>query len=970
MNQNYKDVRATAQMQLTRRLATNGHSLRPEEIADVVQRAIMFVGCDDVDSEALVAELESSFQTIIGTARTLVGDDDGYEPWLSKRKAEIKWSFWSRYEQYLLREKGWAQAPLEKLDEISDHILNLLTAPDRLGPWDRRGMVVGHVQSGKTANYVGLISKAADAGYELIVVLAGFHKSLRSQTQIRLEEGFLGYDRSGAPMSGDSHATRIGVGLIDPRPRADSITTRADDGDFKRQVAKNFAINPGRHPLLFVVKKNGSVLQNLLRWVKWAANATDEHGQPYVSGVPLLVIDDEADQGSIDTKDGAFDEHGNAEPEHEPSVLNRRIRQLLNLFDQSAYIGYTATPFANIFIHEGAKTETEGEDLFPRSFIVSLPTPSDYIGPAQVFGYEDDEGRTVAGLPIVRLVNDHAATLQMDEDQGWIPPRHRSDHTPLHDGLDQVPGSLREAIYAFVLVCAARAARGQRTAHNSMLIHVTRFTKVQNRIGEQVRRELHQMQRSIRYGDGDASFVLTNELRALWERDFSPTSAVISVRRPGAFSQVSWDDVSGYLEQAVLSITVREINGQAGEVLDYINHETTGLNVIAVGGDKLSRGLTLEGLSVSYFLRASRMYDTLMQMGRWFGYRPGYLDFCRLYTTADLTEWYSHIATASEELREDFNRMAASGGTPRDFGHRVKSHPLMMVTSQVKMRHGTTIDVTFAGDVSETINFWRTRGRLEKNWKAGQHLIEEVERTGIKPHRVQKETDEAASGSAWIWTEVSDGPVVEFLTAYQEHTASKKVKTRLLADYIRKEVQQERLTNWTILVANGQSDRTENLGSANIRLVERSWHLTTSNEPSATTEREGLQSQNHYRIRRLVSPADEARDLTDDQFRDALSNTIREWRKDPGDRQEPKRPSGPQIRNVRPPTHGLLMLYPIDACDGGKVEANAADIPVLGFAISFPTVDPEKASKVQYVVNNVYYTQEFGNPVEDDDEWP
>jgi hypothetical protein len=968
MNQNYKDVRATAQMQLTRRLATS-QPLRAEDIHEVVQKAIEFFGCDDVDASLLVAELESSFQTIIGATRTLVGDDEGYEPWLSKRKAEIDWSFWSRYERYLVQEKGWAQATLEKLEEVSDHVLDLLTAPDRPGPWDRRGMVVGHVQSGKTANYVGLISKAADAGYKLIVVLAGFHKSLRSQTQIRLEEGFLGYNRGAAlPSSGDSQLTRIGVGLIDPRPRADSITTRADDGDFKRQVAKTFAINPGGRPLLFVVKKNGSVLQNLLNWVKWAANATDDHGQPYVSGVPLLVIDDEADQGSIDTKEGAFNEDGTVDSEHAPSILNSRIRQLLNLFDQSAYVGYTATPFANIFIHEGAKTEAEGEDLFPKSFIVSLPTPSDYIGPAQVFGYDNDEGESISGLPIVRLVTDHAATLELQEDHGWMPPRHKSDHVPVHDGQDQIPDSLREALYAFVLVCAARAARGHHTAHNSMLIHVTRFTNVQNRIGEQIRRELHQMQRRVRYGDGDSPFVLTEELHTLWENDFSPTSAAIAAQRPSAFAQTSWDEVERYLEQAVLSITVREVNGQAGEVLDYINHEGTGLNVIAIGGDKLSRGLTLEGLSVSYFLRASRMYDTLMQMGRWFGYRPGYLDLCRLYTTPDLTEWYSHIAGASEELREDFNRMAASGGTPRDFGHRVESHPLMMVTSQVKMRHGTTIDVTFSGDVSETINFWRTRGKLEKNWKAGQHLIEEIERIGIKARRAG-DSDDPASGGAWLWQDVSDGPVVEFLTAYQEHEASKKVKTKLLADYIRKEVQQERLTNWTILVASGQSEKTEKVGSVNVRLVERSWHLTTGREPDAATERDGLKRQNHYRIRRLVSPADEARDLSAAEIQRALDATIREWREEPKDRKEPKRPSGPQIRKVRPPTQGLLLLYPLDGRDDEKVEANAVGIPVLGFAISFPTVDPEKASKVQYVVNNVYYTQEFGSPNDDDEEW-
>jgi hypothetical protein len=974
MNANTKAVRATAQMKLGQKIAGWAPPLTSDDIRKVVLGTIEFFGCEDVDAEALVADLEASFQTVIGIEHTLLGKDEAYAPWLDKRKAEITWKFWDRYQQYLLQEKRWPQATLERLDESTDRVLGLLTAPDRAGAWDRRGMVVGHVQSGKTANYVGIISKAADAGYKLIVVLAGFHKSLRSQTQIRLEEGFLGYDRGALPTEPDAPVRRIGVGLIDPTPRADSITTRADDGDFKRQVAKNFAINPGGHPLLFVVKKNGSVLQNLLGWVRWAASAKDEHGKPYVRDVPLLVIDDEADQGSIDTKQGAFNPDGTPDRDHDPAVLNRRIRELLHLFEKSAYVGYTATPFANIFIHEQGQTEKEGEDLFPRSFIVSLPTPSSYVGPAEVFGYENEAGESVPGLPIIRVVEDHAASAGLEETAGWMPPKHRIDHVPRVDGLDTMPPSLREAIRAFVLTCAARLVRGQSTEHNSMLVHVTRFTAVQGRVTEQIRQELQHLQRQLKFGDGARSIQLRDELRQLWEDDFVPTSEAIAERNQAYGNWIeTWDELQPVLEQAALSIGIRQINGQAGEVLDYIQHEGKGLNVIAVGGDKLSRGLTLEGLSVSYFLRASRMYDTLMQMGRWFGYRLGYLDLCRLYTTADLTEWYAHIASASEELRLDFNRMAASGGTPRDFGHRVKSHPLMLVTSQVKMRSGTTIDVTFAGDISETINFWRTKGRLASNWKAGEQLIQEIESAGIKPI---SDADVGPARKNWMWRGVSDAAIIDFLTAYREHEASRKVKTKLLADYIRMEVDRDRLTDWTVLVAPGSAQSTAALGTATFRMVERSWFLTEGRDEDARlTERQTLEKQNHYRIRRLVNPEDEGKDLDATQRATALIETKKEWEKDPGGRAEPQRPSGVQIRRVRPAKQGLLILYALDPADAGdkvhesgKVEVDAIGIPVLGFAISFPAVADEEASKVRYVVNNVYYTQEFGTPVDESEE--
>jgi hypothetical protein len=969
MNANTKSIRATAQMKLSQKIANGTSSLSTDDIRKVVVGTIEFFGCDDVDVEVLVADLESSFQTIIGAERILEGADEAYEPWLDKQKAQIDWRFWERYEQYLLQEKNWPQPTLDRLDSATDRVLGLLTDPGRLGEWDRRGMVVGHVQSGKTANYVGLVSKAADAGYKLIVILAGFHKSLRSQTQIRLEEGFLGYDRSAAPKEPNMPAKRIGVGLIDPGPRADTITTRTDDGDFKRGVAQNFAINPGGHPLLFVIKKNGSVLKNLLGWVRFAATAQDEKGRPYVKDVPLLVIDDEADQGSIDTKQGAFNPDGTPDKDHDPTVLNRRIRELLHLFEKSAYIGYTATPFANIFIHEKGMTEKEGEDLFPRSFIMALPIPSSYVGPGEVFGFEDETGDQVAGLPIIRLVDDHAVSNELNERTGWMPPKHNISHVPNVEGENTLPESLREAIRAFVLTCAARIARGQDTEHNSMLVHVTRFTAVQNRVADQIQSELQTMQRQLRYGDGDSPEPLLKSLRELWNEDFVPTTETIAQRQPPYQNlKMSWEDIEPYLDGAAASITVRQINGLAGEVLDYIQHEGKGLNVIAVGGDKLSRGLTLEGLSVSYFLRASRMYDTLMQMGRWFGYRPNYLDLCRLYTTADLTEWYAYIASASEELRQDFNRMAASGGTPRDFGHRVRSHPAMLVTSQVKMRSGTTIDITFAGDISETINFGRTKSRLAPNWKATEQLIQAIEEANIAPTFDQVDEN---LGRNWMWKGVPESLIIDFLNGYQEHEASRRVKTKLLADYIRKEVQQDRLTEWTVLVAPGSSPRKASLGRATFQTVRRSWFLTSSEDPDRITERAILQKQNNYRIRRLVSPQDETVDLSPEEFNAAMTATVQDMAPDG----TPTRPSGTRIREARPPSRGLLILYVLDPADAGakvsecgKVEPDAMDTWVVGFAMSFPEVPGGLGSKVRYVVNNVYYEQEFGQVEFDDEE--
>jgi len=951
MTRDHVEVRAHAQMVISRQARESSESLTTEDIRDAVIRTAEFLGARQVSVDSIVAELETLFATVIGRHQVLTSDD-GWSPWLKARQPDIDWRFWDRYRQHLLYDQGWAPATLDKLDDTTASALGLLSDPLKPGSWNRRGMIVGEVQSGKTSHYIGLICKAADAGYKVVIVLAGFHKSLRSQTQIRLEEGFLGFDRT----QGDSEnsAGPVGVWHIDPSPKADSITTRADDGDFKRAVANHFGgIHPGGNPLLFVVKKNASVLKNLQRWVKSVAGG--QGGVPLVRDIPLLVIDDEADQGSVDTRLQEFDEDGQPDPDHDPTAINRLIRSLLKLFDQHAYVGYTATPFANIFIHEQGETEAHGEDLFPKSFILSLPTPSNHVGPSTVFGYEAANGTVVEGLPMVRPVDDHADSEDLNERSGWMPPRHDKTHSPRYRGDEALPPSLRRAVHSFVLSTATRYARGQSNHHNTMLVHVTRFTAVQRKVAEQLRDEVTGLKRRLRYGEGSVEDGTMKALRTLWEEDFSPTTRVLAKKGLVTDEHVlSWEDIEPHLGTVSDSILVREINGYAGEVLDYKIHEGTGLNVIAVGGDKLSRGLTLEGLTTSFFLRASRMYDTLMQMGRWFGYRQGYVDLCRLYTTGEMESWFSHIAMASDELKEDFDRMVASGGTPRDFGHRVRSHPTLLVTSAVKMRHGHQIDVTFAGDISETINFRRDADTVRNNLEAAKTLLSSLR------GQLGGSIDSRKGNSSQMWRNGDAEHVVAFLRQYCEHESSRRVKTKLLADYIEAELRAGRLNEWCVLVASGDG-RHQELAQVALKLVVRSWHET------ATAKKENLRLQNHYRIRRLLNPSDEWADLSPEEYAMALSLTQQAWRENPvsrtnpdEERPYPEEPAGKFAREVRPETRGLLMIYPLDPGEGEerKVVEAAGSMPVIGFGISFPTVGDGEASKVRFTVGNVYYQTE------------
>ena len=390
----------------------------------------------------------------------------------------------------------------------------------------------------------------------------------------------------------------------------------------------------------------------------------------------------------------------------------------------------------------------------------------------------------------------------------------------------------------------------------------------------------------------------------------------------------TWEAVHPMLESVASGIRIKIINGTAGDVLDYEIHKETGMDLIAIGGDKLSRGLTLEGLTVSYFLRASRMYDTLMQMGRWFGYKENYIDVCRLYTPAELLEWFTHIAAASEELQSEFEHMANVGATPKDYGLKVRSHPAMLVTSAVKMRHGTEMQLSFAGDISETIIFKRDHKWLSNNFAAIESWL-----TSLGPCRPG---GRKAGGYTWS-VEVSD--ILDFLSRYRSHEGARRADTRLLARYIKAQTEHAELVNWTVhLVSSGLLKAEQKpIRGLDVGLIKRAPFQE--------------QKQDRFVIRRLVSPTDEKIDLTEAEQAQALTDTVGNWEQDtkpskPKD--APKTPSSKEIRQNRHKSKGMLLIYPIDPKQAGFPEGTP---PVIGVAISFP--DSKTAKEITYTVNNL-----------------
>jgi hypothetical protein len=953
-------------------LLTAGSLNTPSDLERAADAAIDFVsnGATDcpIDRENLLRRLWGALNIYQREGFDLNDDkDSGHVPWIEGRKSEINWAFTERYLRYLREREARAPAVLDRLDRTTLKILGHLGDPDRLEPWDRRGLVVGGIQSGKTENILGVICRAADAGYRLIVVLAGLTNDLRSQTQLRVDKGFVGIDtllRIGIETddSGGESAFAIGVRSLPGAPKlaVASLTRSSPDGDFLTDRAKAHPFPIGVFPVVFVVKKHAilpkksetsdgkkifpsGILFNLKHWILETAGEVPVEGGPRrVRDFPLLVIDDEADNASINVKYAGAE---SSLSEITPTSVNAGIRSLLQAFDRKAYIGYTATPNANIFIPHDVEHEEYGPDLFPKNFIEYIIPPSNYFGPAKIFGAEDfeddtdteslDSDSTDSKSPrgLIRTVKDY---------KDWLPDKHKKGTRP-----GKLPHSLREAIQSFVLARAVRLARGQQNEHNSMLIHVTRFQAVQNLVYEQVRDELDELRGRIRFGDGDGSDVRA-ELETLFKNDFVPVMETWQPTEP--VEPVTWSDVEPQLEAAVSPIVVKVIHGNSDDALAYHEHRHEGLNVIAVGGTKLSRGLTLDGLSVSYYLRAAGNHDTLLQMGRWFGYRDGYEDVCRLYTTAPLVEAFRGVTEANLELIAELEEMAQRNERPLDYGLKVRdSVPGMLVTARNKMPLGESLRIGFSAQGPSTVVMYCDRDRAGNNLKTTVDLLESFRDRGYE--------QQGETGETQVWKGV-DGLLLasEFFERYESPAAAWRVQGSAIAGYVKDRVEAGELTDWTVaLLSSKDADVRMPIGDLSVGLTKR----------AVLSGLEDRLGDGLYSIKQLLSPRHEWMDLTEAEYKLALDKTIKAYERDPGRfKRAPKIPSGTAIRDTRSREKGLLLIYPLSIPE----VAEGADItsePIIGFFVSFPK--SPGAPQVDYVVNKIFL-DEFYGPDEPDEE--
>lgn len=855
----------------------NLDQISTQVIRDAVTKMASLLAVTELsDIKLIVAKLEERFDISMTLGTSFSADD--YVPWLDEKRGDINWFFWDRYKRHL-GNLNFPPKVVTQLDLVTDKIVDHLENPEKEGDWSRKGLVVGHVQSGKTANYTGVINKAADAGYKVIIVLAGILSALRSQTQERIDEGFIGVDSSTQLDNVALKERLVGVGKFSHDNVPVTFTTTVHD--FRNKIAQQIGSGIGNfnQPVVLVIKKNKSILQNLINWLK--------NNNLNLDQFPFLLVDDEADNASINTNN----------EDSEATAINSKIRELLKLFRQNMYLGYTATPFANIFIDPSDYHEMIGDELFPRDFIISLDAPSNYVGSKRVFGDNSD-------LNMVRELLDH---------EDLFPSNHKKDYSPA-----AMPGSLEEAIRSFVLIRAIRILRDQEFKHNSMLINVSRFTEVQSNLKLLVHDYVDEMRKNVINHYALSETVALNngyisDLKNTFDKEFSVV-------------EFSWREVQSVLKKSITPIKTIEVNASKNsEPLDYSkDNYPKGRSLIAVGGLSLSRGLTLEGLTVSYFIRNTQMYDTLMQMGRWFGYRDGFVDLCRLYMPSEAIAWYAHISDVTEELRSEFKRMENAKLTPEEFGLCVRSHPeSLIVTARNKMRTGTAVlrSISLFGRQVETSILASATSVVENNIRVLKTLIGELMKNNEAP---------APVGSNSLFMDVDQQYVIDFLNSYTNHPASIMTESKPILDYVGKIN-----CNWDIqLISNASPHAEEKVlieNNISMHSLMRSVTKYKQTKSAITSSKRNFSDPKWERagIDKLLHP-------NVNSFSRKACRALRE----------------------RP----LLTIYILDCklIDDGN---SLFDTGAVAWSISFPgkagAGKPENL--VEYVVNTTWWNQEFGN---------
>lgn len=621
-----------------------------------------------------------------------VRNESTFDPWLDDRKAEVEMKRGDAYDQLLI-DRGWGKSVVRTLSRQTDRIVELMGDPHAESGWSRKGLVIGEVQSGKTATYIGVLNKAMDLGYQIVVVIGGHTEDLRRQTQERMDSDLIGDDTSYLNEEASKlRDTKIGIGRINTSIGTTALTSARFD--FNLRTAQSTTVNLATgNPTVFVVKKNSTVLRSLAKYIR--STAVDG-----VHNVPLAVIDDESDWASVNT----------SAKDKERTAVNKAIIDLLSISQKSSYLGITATPFANILIAD----DKEARDLFPRDYIMALESPSSYRGVDFYFPPDGDKSKNVSS--------------DVGDFHELLPQKHKKDAE-----VTGLARSLKDAILAFYVATAERYRRDGAQPPSSMMVNVSRFNAVQEKFSILIERYVETVSEAIfasagHFGEkeGNAPRII-RDLQRVADAHFSSLS--LDVRDLGRELQMVAEDIHTDL---VNGLTMKARNDRLATLTRKGLADWKRRPAIFVGGNVLARGLTLDGLVVSYFTRRAGAADTLLQMGRWFGHRPGYDDLTRVWMDREVIDHFTYVAGVSQDLRSSVAEMRDLNLTPREFGLKIRLHPesSFLITAANKQRAGVKHDspgvFSYRGKAFETHTIPNDDALTEQNRQAVLRLLKEL----------------------------------------------------------------------------------------------------------------------------------------------------------------------------------------------------------------------------------------------------
>ena len=893
------------------------------------------IPCDEETRKRLFTDVEYQFKITHAKGNVIFDDYDSRQEWYSNERIGNPY-FWNKYKALLLANPSFNRKSINLLDEDTlPNIMNCLGNPNDQfeGKRFRRGLIIGDVQSGKTATYSGLICKAADAGYKVVILLAGITESLRQQTQERIDESIIGITSRGKGRNVAS--IRVGVGKDNKELRATSFTSCVNDfvGNHDRIA---MSLNLQSSLVVFVIKKNVSVLQRLHKWLK------DQNLDPvkgYID-IPMLLVDDEADNASVNTK----------KDETDPTKINKLIRQICTLFKNTTYVGFTATPFANVFINPDSVDSMKNADLFPEHFIYALEAPSNYVGAQKIFYPEGQYYRNLRYITDIEEP-DYSSDEYLDRvdndieslNSGGFYYRHKKEW----DG--ELPASLTDAIYCFYLANAIRDLRGQNSAPRSMLINMSRFIKVQRVITEHVERIHEKVFDHIRFNFCDSNtdnrkLPLYQIFEKLWKKHFSHVTDI-------AFERVIQKQ---NIMEAIEKIKVVVVNGSnKSKQLDYRTNKS--LRVIAVGGLALSRGLTLEGLLVSYFYRNTSTFDVLMQMGRWFGYRNGYDDIFQIWTSQTSAKWYAEIARSSQELKDSIKNMYDQRLTPKDFGIKVRDNcNELQITASNKMRVARGLDLrySFYGNIYDTpyVSFNIEHNR--NNLKESANLIDVLFKGGYTLRytdlvgKATKDVNDTSDSSSRFFENVPKEIIIAFIEKIKCSMANGNFNVPNILEFLN-DTKNTGIENWDVVIQAGESkEHVQFDGLQNMRCVKRSIYYGTNNVVQISSRRRALSGSSEGKYA-----------LTKEQIKCAEY----EYRKGSGGENIPLKAYF-EFLPTRKPIFIIMPIHPVPAeTDEGKEEQQKltkfreelGNDHIIAFAIGLPGVKGIE-NAIHYKINKVY----------------